>query len=124
MVASDGWLAGGTVAGSGGNSIAGGAASVSLCCAAPLWDASQFFPTVLGVAPAPAELQVDPHRHFEADGLAAEPRDQLALLARRHRAIERVVHLQQRHDALAPAGAHPQLGVIARRALDSAFRAV
>ena len=51
-------------------------------------------------------------------GLAAQPRDQLRLLARRHRAVERVVHLQQRDDAFAPAGAHPQLGVPRRRALN------
>ena len=31
---------------------------------------------------------------------------------------ERVVHLQQRDDAFAPAGAHPQFGVTRRRALD------
>ena len=32
--------------------------------------------------------------------------------------LKRIVHLQQRHDAFAPAGAHPQLGVPRRRALD------
>ena len=41
-----------------------------------------------------------------------------AMLPRRHRAFQRVVHLQERHDSLAPAGPHPQLGVARRRALD------
>ena len=71
----------------------------------------QTLPCVGGVAPALSEFQVDLHRHFELHRFAAEPRDQLALLARRHRAFERVMHLQQRHDAFAPAGAHPQFGV-------------
>ena len=44
--------------------------------------AGQFLPAVRGVAPAPAEFQIDAHRHFERDGLTAEPRDQLGLLAR------------------------------------------
>ena len=73
-----------------------------------------------GVAPALAEFQVDLHRHFELHRFAAESRDQLALLARRHRAFERVVHLQQRHDAFAPAGAHPQFGVTRGRRLELA----
>ena len=78
----------------------------------------ELVPCVLGVAPAVSEFQVDAHRHFELHRFAAEPRDQLALLARRDRAFERVVHLQQRHDAFAPAGAHPQLGVACGVALD------
>ena len=77
-----------------------------------------FVPTVRGVAPGPAEFQVDPDRHRELHGLAAEPRHQFALLARASPSIQAVVHLQQRHDALAPAGAHPQLGVPRGRALD------
>ena len=80
--------------------------------------AGQFFPAVRRVAPAPAELQIDPHRHFERDGVAAEPRDQLGLLARAHRAVQAIMHLQQRHDAFTPAGAHPKFGVPRRRALN------
>ena len=42
----------------------------------------KLFPGMFGVAPAPAELQIDAHRHFERDGVAAELRDQFGLLAR------------------------------------------
>ena len=44
----------------------------------------ELFPGMLGIAPAPAKLQIDAHRHFEPHGFAAQSRDQLALLARRH----------------------------------------
>ena len=77
-------------------------------------------PFVLGVAPALSEFQIHAHRHFELHRFAAEPRHQLALLARRDRAFETVVHLQQRHDAFAPAGAHPQLRVPRGASLGSA----
>ena len=80
--------------------------------------AAELLPCVRGVAPASAEFHVDPHRHQELHGFAAEPRHQLGLLARRHRARQLVVHLDQRDDALAPDGAQPQLGVTRRRALD------
>src|SRR6516164_10330282 len=66
------------------------------------------FPCMLGIAPAPAKFEVDLHRNLERDRLATQLRDPLRQLRRRHRAVQRVVHLQQRDDALAPAGPHPQ----------------
>ena len=83
-----------TIADLGGVTIAGGTGIAGLIgvmdavSGADLYRrgiAGQFFPAVRRVAPAPAEFQVDPHRHFERHGLAAEPRHQLSLLARRHR---------------------------------------
>ena len=48
-----------------------------------------------GVAPIAAELEVDSHRHLELDGLLAEPRDHLALLAGRHVAKQLIMHLKR-----------------------------
>ena len=82
----------------------------------------QLRPRMRGVAPAAAEFQIDPHRHLERHGLAAQAGNQFALFARRHRAIERIVHLQERDNAFAPHGAHPELGVTRRRALDQCIQ--
>src|SRR6516162_7044377 len=75
-------------------------------------------PRMLGIAPAPAKFELDLHRHLERDRLASQLRYQLRQLRRCHRAVQRVMHLQQRDDALAPAGPHPQFRVARRRALD------
>ena len=69
--------------------------------------AVQLFPRMRGVAPASAELEIDPMRDLAGDDFAAEPRHHLALLARRDRAIQTVVHLQKRRDAFAPDRPHP-----------------
>ena len=73
---------------------------------------------MLGVAPIAAEFQVHPHRHHEAHRLTAELRHPLRRLRRAHRAFQSIVHLQQRDDALAPAGPHPEFRVTRGRALD------
>src|SRR5262245_56612829 len=75
-------------------------------------------PSVRGVAPAAAVLDVGAHGHLEFDSLASQPRDELTLLGRRDRELESVMHLQERHDAFAPDGAHPELGVARSVALN------
>src|SRR5262249_14613656 len=86
--------------------------------------AGYFFPTVPGASPGMTELEVATHRYFELNRLDAEPRHDLGLLARRDRAVEAVVHLKERNDALAPDRAHPELGVTCRRALDQRVQGV
>src|SRR4051794_9897170 len=78
----------------------------------------KLFPGMFGVAPVPAKLQINLHRNFELHGFFAKSCHQFGLLARRHRAIEAIMHLEPRYDAFAPDGTHPQFSMSRRRSLN------
>ena len=69
---------------------------------------------MFGVAPGPAEFEVNLHRHFERDCFAPKLCDLLCLFPSADRAIEGIVHLQQWDDPLSLARSHPKLGVARR----------
>src|SRR6516162_1372992 len=71
-------------------------------------------PRMFGVTPAPAKFEVDLHRYLERDRLTPQLHDPFRQLRRRHRAGQRVMHLQQRDNPLAPARPHPQFRVACR----------
>ena len=78
----------------------------------------QLLPGVLGVAPVAAELESARIGTSSLTASQASRATSSPCSGAVTEQLETVVHLQQRDDAFAPAGAHPQLGVTRGRSLD------